>query len=241
MPQLKAELRDDPAKRTGKHQHKYGDQNRQQHATKDRHDGGRRYDPVDDDCGNDDHCGVHQPHEVDGQQPRGHQCAYRDGHGEQQIVVPGKIQAGKRVEHAAERTEKHCKQPHQRKVEPAHAKPRQRAAERNGQECENTAEHTDHQQRKHRDITDDRAAGALFVLLCIIEVAAVYLHQLLFNERFQHDSPSSSRKTSSSESSPLTSSIVPERISRPALMMATLSQSFSATSRTCVEKKIAPP
>ena len=35
--------------------------------------------------------------------------------------------------------------------------------------------------------------------------------------------------------------MVPERMSLPPLMMATLSQSFSATSRTWVEKKIAPP
>ena len=50
-----------------------------------------------------------------------------------------------------------------------------------------------------------------------------------------------SRNTSSSDWSPLTSSIVPEAMRRPPLMMATLSQSFSATSSTCVEKKIAPP
>ena len=53
--------------------------------------------------------------------------------------------------------------------------------------------------------------------------------------------PSSSRNTSSRESSPLTSSMVPERMSLPPLMMATLSQSFSATSSTWVEKKMAPP
>ena len=37
------------------------------------------------------------------------------------------------------------------------------------------------------------------------------------------------------------SSIVPEAMSLPLRKMATLSQSFSATSSTCVEKKIAPP
>ena len=35
--------------------------------------------------------------------------------------------------------------------------------------------------------------------------------------------------------------MVPERISLPPWMMATLSQSFSATSSTWVEKKMAPP
>ena len=35
--------------------------------------------------------------------------------------------------------------------------------------------------------------------------------------------------------------MVPERMSLPPWMMATLSQSFSATSSTWVEKKIAPP
>ena len=35
--------------------------------------------------------------------------------------------------------------------------------------------------------------------------------------------------------------MVPERISRPLRITATLSQSFSATSSTWVEKKMAPP
>ncbi len=47
-----------------------------------------------------------------------------------------------------------------------------------------------------------------------------------------------SKNTSSKEASPLTSSIVPDLINFPSLIMAILSQSFSATSKTCVEKRL---
>ena len=117
----------------------------------------------------------------------------------------------------------------------------QGAAQAHGHEREYPAEEAHHQQCIQRDVGDRRALGAHFVLFRVVEIVAEDLRHLFFQQRFQHDASSSSRNTSSRLSSPLTSSIVPERISRPPLMMATLSQSFSATSSTCVEKKIAPP
>ena len=61
------------------------------------------------------------------------------------------------------------------------------------------------------------------------------------SEKLRHFSPSSSRNTSSKEESPTSSAVGPDFTSRPALMIAILSHSFSATSSTWVEKNTAEP
>ena len=81
-----------------------------------------------------------------------------------------------------------------------------------------------------------RCPGPRFAGLAAAEKGRAQLPQLLAEQCTDHHAcasvPSSSRKTSSRLSSPRTSSMEPARTSRPARMMATRSQSFSATSST---------
>jgi len=192
----------------------------------------RRHDPVHDHGRHGGDAAVHQPQQIHAQQARGHHIAHRDRHRQQQVVVLGQVQARIRAEHAPERAEQHRDQPHDEIVQPAHARRRHRRADADGQQREHPAEEAHHQQCIQRDVGDRRTPGAHFVLFRVVEIVAEDLRHLFFQKRFQHDASSSSRNTSSRLSSPLTSSIVPERMSRPLRMMATLSQSFSATSST---------
>ena len=241
VPELLADFCRHPAQGAGEHQHRQGDQQGQHQSAQ---NGGRRDphgDPIDDHRRKDHHGGVHQAHQIHPGQPGRHQAGHRNRHGQQQVVILGQVQPRVGVEYAAEGSQQHGDQAHQRKIEPAQARRRQRPAELHRQQGENAAQDARHQQDEQPDIQGRGQPGASLVLLGVVKIGPKNLKQLLFQQELQHDSPSSSRNTSSRESSPLASSMVPERISLPPWMMATLSQSFSATSSTWVEKKMAPP
>ena len=239
--QLQADLRHHPAQHTGEDEDDDGEEQHKEQGADDDGRGQGRGEPVDDDGREDDHGGVHQTHQVDPQQPGDHDGAHRDGHGQEQVVVLGQIQPGVGVEHAAEGPQQDGQQTHDAEVHPAHVHRHESAADGVGQQGEHPAHDAHHEEDEKGDEEDGGGFGAGFILLGVVEIAAEYLANLLFQQCFDHYSPSSSRKTSSRLSSPLTSSMVPERMSLPALMMATLSHSFSATSSTWVEKKMAPP
>ena len=220
-----ADLRDHPPQRAGQRHDKNGDQRSQQHAAQhvcQRRTGHR---PVDDHRRKDHDSGIQQSHQVNAQQPGGQQHGDRNGHGQQQVVILRQIQAGIGIEHAAEHAEEHRQKSHQRKIQPAHARLCHGRTHFDRKQRENAAQNNYHQHREHSDIRNGRRLGTGFVLFRVVIIGAENFHQLLFEQEFQHDSPSSSRNTSSRESSPLTSSMVPERMSLPPLMMATLSQS----------------
>ena len=239
--QLLADLGHQPAQHTGQRQYEHGQQEYQQHAAD--HGGGRcrRGHPVDDDRRQHHHAAVHQAHQVHAQQAGCHQGVDGDGHAQQQVVVLGQIQPGVGVEHAAEGAQQRGQQGHQREVQPVQTRGGQRRTQSRGQDREHAAQDHHHQHREQHDVGGHCRLGAGLVGLGVIEIVAEDLRQLLFQKDAQHVSSSSSRNTCSRESSPLTSSMVPERMRRPPLMMATLSHSFSATSSTWVEKKMAPP
>ena len=169
---------------------------------------------------------------------------HRHGHGEQQIIILGQVQPGIGIEHAAKRAQEDCQQPQSAQNT---ASPSPHAAigcaegqRQKGKYPAQNAHHNHHEQRRCTATVASLGAGLVF--LGIIEVAAENLRSAASGAVVFSMLPPPVRGTpASSESSPLTSSMVPERISWPSLMMATLSQSFSATSSTWVEKKIAPP
>ena len=239
--QLEADFGDQPAERAGQHHYEYRDHQQRDDRADDGGDCDRRYDPVDYHRRNEYDRRVHQAHEVHAHKTRTHDYLHGDRHRQQEVVILGDVQAGIGVENAAERAEEYGHQPHEREVQPVHADRSHCIAQCKRQKRENAAQHSHHYQHEKHYKQCSRERGALLILLRIVEVAPEYLHELLFYKRFQHDVSSSSRKTSSRLSSPLTSSMVPARMSLPDLIMATLSQSFSATSRTWVEKNIAPP
>ena len=150
--QLQADLCHHPAQRTGQRQHQQRDHQRQDqpagHGPRRSRDG----EPVNDHGGQDHHAGIHQAHEINAQQPGRHDGPHRDGHGKQQVVVPGQIQAGIGVEHAAEGPQQDRHQPHQREIQPVHTRRRQRAANAFGHESEHTADDAQHQNGKEQDI-----------------------------------------------------------------------------------------
>ena len=142
--QLQADFCHDPAEQTRQHQHEQGDQHRQKDGADQRGDGKRRDNQINDDRGDDDDTGVHQPHQVNAQQPRGDDIAHGNRHGQQLVVVLGEVQTGIGVEHAAEGAEKHRQQRKQREIQPAEVKRDQRVAHHQCEEGEDTAQYTDH-------------------------------------------------------------------------------------------------
>ena len=83
----------------------------------------------------------------------------------------------------------------------------------------NTAEKTEQQQIQNRK-ADYAAFGTVFAALFVFVQPGEHLHHLFSEQCFGHCSPSNSKKTFSSDASPLTSSIVPDLISLPPLIMA---------------------
>ena len=241
MLQLQADAGHHPPQRAGQRQHHKGEQHHHQNAACHNGGGKRHRDPIDDQCRHKNYRGIQKAHQIHAQQSCRHDGTDRDGQTQQLIVILGQIEAGIGIEHAAEGTQQDCQQAHQGKIEPVHSRRRQRAAQRGGQQREQAAQNAHHQHDEKHQIGGGGSSGTGLILLRIVKIAAEYFRKLLFQEDLQHDASSSSRKTCSSESSPLTSSMEPERMSRPSLMMATLSHSFSATSSTWVEKKMAPP
>ena len=239
--QLQADLGHHPAQQAGDGHDEQGDQQQEQNARQQVQRGGGHRRPIDDDGRQHHHTRVHEAHEVHPQQPGGDEGIHRNGEGEHLVIVLGQVEAGIGGEHAAEGTQQDGHKAHDGEIEPAHAGLGHAPAHGKGQGGEHTADDAYHQKDEEDDVAHGGRLGASPVLLGVVDVGTEDLRQLLFDKKLQHDSPSSSRKTSSRESSPLTSSMVPERMRRPPLMMATLSHSFSATSSTWVEKKMAPP
>ena len=180
MLQLQADLCHHPAQGAGQGQHEQGDQRHQHHAPQDDARGDGHGEPVDDDGGQDHDDGIHQAHQVHAQQAGGHDDPHGNGQGQQQVVVLGQIQAGIGVEHAAEGPQQDGQQAHDDEIQPRHIRRRQRRAQGYRQEGEHAPQQAYHQQEEQHDIGDGAAAGAGFVFLGVVEVAAEDLQQLLF-------------------------------------------------------------
>ena len=178
---------------------------------------------------------VDQAGQINGAHPHPENDRRRDGQREQQFVVPALEQAGIAGKGAGQHAHQQRREPHGGKIQPVQPGREQHRSQRQGHARKAEHEHH-HQHGKQQRIPHGRCPGPRFAGLAAAEKGRAQFPQLLAEQCTDHHAcasvPSSSRKTSSRLSSPRTSSMEPARTSRPARMMATRSQSFSATSST---------
>ena len=152
--------------------------------------------PVQDDGREHDRRLIQQAHGVHADQTGGQQLRRRDGHGQQQLVVLGAVEAGIGVEHAAEYAQEQGDQAHQGEIQPVQAQGQQGHGQTEGHDAEYQAQkqHDEHEQDEH---ADDPAAAAGLAGLPVLEIGLEQLPELLFYEGFQHiiSPPAPGRRT----------------------------------------------
>ena len=231
---LHADLGDDPAERARKTHHQ---QRKRQHKRNRARNARpcRAVDRIDRDRGQHHDGDEHQIHQIYAGQARYQNRIHRYRHRQQQIVILRHIQRRIDGKHAAEQTQRRRNAGYDQEIQPVHLSCHQRRAHQIRHCGEYAAQHHHDQQHIAGDEQNRGGLASRLAVFAVLEKAPVQLQHLFLNQRFQHFSASSSRNTLSSDASPRTSSMLPERISLPLRMIVTVSHSFSATSSTWVE------